>query len=280
MRLWVISRRRRPRRGATSIKISSTRCERTRGPPCEFVSPALADVRVLRLPSACLIRLCTQLKKEGRAGGDTNPKRPPCSPQRRRCHRVESSSSCSDEAAGRFFMSCKQSSPRQLERFGVRLLFEPASAWSSDSGPLEPERTPAQSSELQSDHQNEVCREVGRLAGPKAASKPSSTKRRLRRSTVRSQIPSASATSVTLHRCPQRGPTSHNKRARACTNLWADVFPVRVSGSSLSRCSFVSVTLYPGTILYENPEMGFPILHPLCCRLLVSIFCRRLGVAG
>ena len=104
---------------------------------------------------------------------------------------------------------------------------------------------------------------VVRLAGPKAASKPSSTKRRLRRSTVRSQMPSASAMSATLHRSPQWGPTSHNKSARACTNLWADVFPVRVSDSSLSRSSFVSVTLYRGTILYHRTELGFRIRHPL-----------------
>jgi hypothetical protein len=92
----------------------------------------------------------------------------------------------------------------------------------------------------------------------------------LRRSTVRSQMPSASAMSATLHRSPQWGPTSHNKSARACTNLWADVFPVRVSDSSLSRSSFVSVTLYRGTILYHRTELGFRIRHPLRYCLLGS----------
>jgi hypothetical protein len=77
--------------------------------------------------------------------------------------------------------------------------------------------------------------------------------------------------SATLHRSPQWGPTSHNKSARACTNLWADVFPVRVSDSSLSRSSFVSVTLYRGTILYHRTELGFRIRHPLRYCLLAEI---------
>ena len=68
---------------------------------------------------------------------------------------------------------------------------------------------------------------------------------------------------ATLHRSPQWGPTSHNKSARAGTDLWADVFPVRVSDSSISRSSFVSVTLYRGTILYDRTELGFRIRHPL-----------------
>jgi hypothetical protein len=50
-----------------------------------------------------------------------------------------------------------------------------------------------------------------------------------------------------------------------------------VSDSSLSRSSFVSVTLYRGTILYHRTELGFRIRHPLrycllgACRTYVCV---------